>query len=144
MCDHCGCRDHPAIAELSEEHETILRLAWRVAEQADDDARRSLVELLGRHVAKEEEGLYPQLVGLRSLDPGTVAALEEEHDTIDGAVTGLRVDRRAFYELAAHIEQEEMELFPAAMFAFDDAQWASLREVHARVDQPAGQSRTSR
>ena len=27
MCDHCSCRQFPAIAELSEEHEAILGVA---------------------------------------------------------------------------------------------------------------------
>lgn len=32
MCDHCGRRAFGPIAELSAEHETILLLAWPIAE----------------------------------------------------------------------------------------------------------------
>lgn len=31
MCDHCGCRAYPPIAELTAEHEAILALAEPLA-----------------------------------------------------------------------------------------------------------------
>jgi hemerythrin-like domain-containing protein len=140
MCDHCGCRSFAEIAELTAEHERILVLAWRVAEQRDEGARAELLQLLAGHVAKEEHGLYPQLVATGDLDHDVVDALEAEHTTIDAQAAGDRWDRRAYYELAAHIEQEEMELFPSAMFGFDDTDWAELGAVFARIT--AGVART--
>ena len=134
MCDHCGCRSFEAIAELTADHETILELAWRVAEarpDADSPDRRALAELLAAHVAREEDGLYPLLAATGRLDDGVRAALEEEHRDLDGALAG-GFDRRRFYELAAHIEVEEMELFPAAMFSFDEAEWDAIEAVHRR------------
>ena len=53
-------------------------------------------------------------------------ALEAEPETLRAAIIGGTFDRRGFYELAAHIEEEELELFPAAMFGFDDDAWSDL------------------
>ena len=39
-------------------------------------------------------------------------------------------DRPAYFGLAAHIEQEELELFPLAMFGFDDDLWDGLDAIH--------------
>ena len=68
MCDHCGCRAFPPIAELTAEHEEILERGWSVAE-AERAGRTppagevyELVGLLDVHVRKEETGLYPELV----------------------------------------------------------------------------------
>jgi hypothetical protein len=133
MCDHCGCRSFAEIAELTAEHERILVLAWRSAEQRDEGARAELLQLLAGHVAKEEQGFYPQLVATGDLGHDVVDALEAEHSTIDAQAAGDGWDRRAYYELAAHIEQEEMELFPAAMFGFDDTDWADLGAVFAQI-----------
>jgi hypothetical protein len=132
MCDHCGCHEVAEIAELAAEHERILDLAWRATEGGDPAAGDELLPLLAGHVAKEEEGLYPLLVAAGGLGAADVAALEAEHVAIDAHATERRWDRRAFYALAAHIESEELELFPAALFAFDDRHWAELAAVYRR------------
>lgn len=132
MCDHCGCREYPAIADLTEDHEVILALAWHLAEAnhdgapADDDVRAELLAVLDLHVAKEETGLYPLLLEQGDLSFETSRTLEDEHRTLREALTGDAFDRRDYYALAAHIEEEELELFPAAMFAFDDDEWHEL------------------
>ena len=134
MCDHCGCRAFPAIAELTEEHEQILELAWEVAEATPHRAARTAVRaqlhsLLAAHVAIEEEVFYPLLVATGDLPLDACAVLEAEHRDLGAALDGGGFDRRSFYALAAHIENEEMELFPAAMFAFEDEDWAALQAV---------------
>jgi len=140
MCDHCGCRAYPPIAELTAEHEEILLLGWDVAEgpraggPPDTDARRSLLALLDAHVAKEEAGLYPALLATGGVAEDQVAALEEEHRELRHRLAGPVFDRRAFFALAAHIEDEEMELFPAAMFGFDEEEWDAVSSVHRAVD----------
>jgi hemerythrin-like domain-containing protein len=136
MCDHCGCRSFPPIAELTADHEEILRLAWALAEAArqgtihDPSVRRELVELLDLHVAKEETGLYPELLGTGDASVEQVARLEEEHRELGRRLAGAVFDRRDYYALAAHIEAEEMELFPAAMFGFDDEEWEATSDAH--------------
>lgn len=136
MCDHCGCRAFGPIAELSAEHETILSLAWQVAEATrlrlavDTDTTERLVALLDLHIAKEETGLYPLLREQGDLSPETSDGLEREHLTVRAALVGGTFDRPAYFALAAHIEQEELELFPMAMFGFDDDLWDDLDAIH--------------
>ena len=149
VCDHCGCRAFPAIAELTAEHETILSLAWPLAEAArrgdatDPAARDELLAILDAHIAKEETGLYPLLLAAGDLSAETSGTLEDEHRTLRAALTDGVFDRRDYYALAAHIEQEEMELFPAAMFAFDDDEWGELRAIHSDAMAIAGTTNLS-
>lgn len=137
MCDHCSCRQFGPIADLSAEHEDILRLAWTVAEDHDRTgaarlhALGELAALLDHHVYKEEYGLYPELLATGDLPAADCDELEEEHRTVHEALASGSFDRRDYYALAAHVEQEEMELFPAAMFAFDDDAWDRLDALHA-------------
>ena len=131
MCDHCGCRAYEPIADLTVEHESILALAWELAESGAPtscDVRDELVALLDVHVAKEETWLYPELVATGDLSPVSSSALEEEHRSLRSTVSSGSFGRRDFYALAAHIEEEELELFPAAMFAFDDEEWARFTQ----------------
>ena len=112
MCDHCGCRAFPAIAELTADHETILSLAWRLAEAArradttDPTVRDELLAILEAHVVKEETGLYPLLLEVGDLSVETSRTLEDEHRTLRAAMTDGVFDRREYYALAAQIEQE--------------------------------------
>ncbi|HEX7094255.1 MAG TPA: hemerythrin domain-containing protein [Acidimicrobiales bacterium] len=147
MCDHCGCRSFPPIAELSAEHEEILGQAWRIAEAsrtgtaiADLDVER-LVALLDVHVAKEETGLYPALLAGRGLLPEQCGDLEREHRELRSSLTGSSFDRRDYFALAAHIETEEMELFPLAMLGFDEDDWEGLEAAHLSAQRTAGTAR---
>lgn len=140
MCDHCGCRNFGPIAELTADHEHILELAWRVAEGewADEGARRMGRDELNRfidvHALKEETGLYPLLMGTGDLSRADCEVLEEEHREIHGLLERAAFDRRSYYALAAHIEEEEVELFSGAMFAFDDEEWEAMdRANHAAL-----------
>lgn len=143
MCDHCGCRAFPPVAELTAEHETILDLAWTLAEtslvagQVAPAVERELLALLDRHVVKEETGLYPALVATDAISVKDVSDLEAEHRDLRRSLTDGRFDRRDFYALAAHIEDEEMELFPAAMFGFADEEWGATSDAHRAADAAA-------
>ena len=140
MCDHYGCRSFPPIAELTEDHEEILRLAWGLAKAArlgtgpDPSTRRELLVLRDLHVAKKETGVYPALVATGGISVEQVADLEEEHGKLLHRLAAATFDRRDFYVLAAHIEDEEMELFPAAMLGFDQEQWDMTSDAHRAVD----------
>jgi len=144
MCDHCGCREFEPIQELTGEHEEILRLAWLLAEAADAgrdapaEELRLLRGLLDVHVLKEETGLYPELVGLDGLSDTDCAALEEEHRELFDALDRERFDRRDYFALAAHIEVEEMELFSAARFRFDDGDWNDMGAAHHAAEHALG------
>jgi hypothetical protein len=63
--------------------------------------------------------------------------LEAEHRDLRRLLTDRGFDRRDFYALAAHIEDEEMELFPAAMLGFDDEEWGATSDAHRAVDAAA-------
>jgi hemerythrin-like domain-containing protein len=138
VCDHCGCRSFGAVAELTAEHEAILARAWRLAEAGDLDLRARLTDelltVLDPHVEKEERGLYPLLLRDGDLEGDVAGDLEAEHRELRTSLLRGRFGRREYYALAAHVEQEEMELFPAAMFAFDDEAWDELDDVHRAVD----------
>lgn len=128
MCDHCSCRQFRPIADLSAEHEVILGHAWQVAERTDVNGEHasSLLVVLDEHVRKEELGLYPWLSQTGDLTDEVLTRLEAEHVEVRSEIVEGRFDRRSYFALAAHIEEEEMELFPAAMFAFDDDEWDVL------------------
>lgn len=141
MCDHCGCRSFAPIAELTAEHEDILATAWTLAEAkrtgdpAAAGAREALLAMLDVHAAKEEAGLYPELVRLGGLSAQDRDELEEEHRVLRGVVAGGDLDRRAYYVLANHIEVEEQELFPAARFGFEEPEWDAIAVVHAAQEE---------
>ncbi len=140
MCDHCGCRSFAPIAELTAEHEEILGVAWTLAEATRDqhaalaeDLRR-LLALLDVHANKEESGLYPELLELGGLSEAECSDLEEEHRATRASLVSGHFDRRRYYALAAHIEVEELELFPAARFSFDEPEWDSMAAAHDAVE----------
>ena len=136
MCDHCGCREYGPIAELTDDHERILALAWAVAESGRTGARYAqaaradLAALLEVHAEKEEIGLYPLLATTGDLGDEQRGALEGEHRDLHRVLAGTSFDRRDYFALAAHIEEEETELFPWAMFGFDDEEWEAMTRAH--------------
>ncbi|MFN8105130.1 MAG: hemerythrin domain-containing protein [Acidimicrobiia bacterium] len=140
MCDHCGCRAFAPIAELTEEHERILAMAWALAEAAGNgadppaDEAEALLALLQVHAAKEERGLYPELVELGELSGQDRGLLEHEHRALRGALEAGAFDRHHYYELANHIEVEETELFSAARFAFEEPEWDAMAAAHLDLD----------
>lgn len=135
MCDHCGCHEYQAIGDLAAEHETILELAWRVAEASPPDPAivDALLAVFDPHVEKEERGLYPALLAGGDLEPEAAGLLEAEHAEVRTALTSGTFDRRTYFALARHIEEEEMELFPSAMFGFEDDTWDALETLAAQV-----------
>lgn len=153
MCDHCGCRSYPPIAELTAEHVAILALAAPLAEATrhhrtiDTAARDELTALLERHVAKEEAGLYPLLISEAGKPADAFAELEDEHRELFEALAAGRFDHLALYALQRHIEEEEEVLFSGALFHFDGDTWDDLEAVHRETERhvaPAALVRTPR
>jgi hemerythrin-like domain-containing protein len=154
MCDYCGCRDRPAIAELSAEHDELLELVYglrRLAE-ADEHARaRALVEqrvlpLLRDHVDKEERGLFTQLRAAWEAD-ARLDALADEHRGLDERMARLTESpswREELHEaarmLADHIVAEEVDLFPYALYELGSGQWEAIDAVHAERDVDRGRA----
>jgi hypothetical protein len=95
MCDHCGCREYPAIAEMSAEHEEILAVAWQLTELVRsgggagveaDQRRARLLRMLDIHARAEETALYPLLVARGDLTPEHSDVLEAEHAELAAAI----------------------------------------------------------
>ena len=143
MCNHCSCREHPPIAELSREHDLILALAAPLAEATrrnrppDADSVQQLLDLLASHAAKEEAGLYPLLIGEMGAGADAFDHLEDEHREVLAAIEAGTFDHLALYALQRHIEEEEEVLFSGAVFHFDGATWDDLAAAHREVAAPA-------
>lgn len=139
MCDYCGCRDLPPIGELMDEHDSIMELAWKVVEHTTPDdaswrqAREELRVFLLQHATKEEIALYPLLTTSGDLSDDDREMLEEEHRSLLAMVDGGNFDRAGLNELAAHIQEEELGLFPGAMFAFTDSDWEEMETARHEV-----------
>jgi hemerythrin-like domain-containing protein len=147
MCEHCGCRGIEPIAELMDEHLDLLELAGRIRrELAADDrpaAAASVAELgrrLDRHVHREELGVFAALKSQGDFaDP--VADLEREHLDFEAELAALdphhpgpefeRAVRRMLGELSAHIDKENLGVFPVAVVTLDSAGWETVARAHA-------------
>lgn len=140
MCDHCGCRNVGPTAELTAEHDEILKLAWELAEShrlgqpSDQTTLQRLKRLREKHSTKEERGLFPLVVETGDCTPEQIEHLEVEHRQQKARLDAGTFTRDDYYALAAHVEEEEFELFPMAMFGFDNLMWDEMAEVHRSVD----------
>lgn len=155
MCDYCDCRALAPIRELSDEHDRISALMGQVrkclAAGTDADGAAPLVALqdaLGRHLAKEEAGLFAQL-SVTAESASYLEGLAADHARARAGL--LAVDAgsagwapgvlAAFDELAAHISVEEYDLFPASRMIIDDAGWAEITATHQRINNPPASPR---
>lgn len=155
MCDYCGCRFIPPIADLSAEHDRLMDLAYELRRLAETGSRDRIVEildgefasLLRHHTDKEEQGIFTQLRSTGEAD-ARLDALIGEHRDIEAQLARVRrggdgwqqaVGRLAS-DLSGHIIDEEVDLFPYAMYELDDTQWDTVVEVH----EAAGATRSGR
>jgi hypothetical protein len=151
MCDSCGCRDQPIIAELGAEHERVLALADRAVralrggrtEEARADAT-AIVAVLGDHTRKEEAGLFAELAA--SGCAPDVEILLGDHHLIEalGTVTtrpGLDGLDVALARLEEHIFREEQDVFPAAVTILDGGAWARADAAHRAIASQADAAR---
>jgi|SRR5690606_2843801 len=135
MCNYCGCRSFPLVAQLTKEHEQIanaagrLRRAIKYQESDPATALEDLLGLLKPHTSNEETGLFTELRAEGSL-ADAVDKLCAEHDDIHGVLDA--VDRAApdwpavlaaLDRLHRHIDNEEHGLFPASVIALPIDAW---------------------
>jgi hypothetical protein len=139
MCDHCGCREFPAIAALANQHRHIQQTAARLRQaitRGDHRAARpllgALTDQLAPHVATEERGLFAEL---RTDDTirATIEQLCAEHTQLDATLRpppGGEPDwtpvLAALDQLAAHIDKEEYGVFPAAVILLPIPAWERI------------------
>lgn len=148
MCDYCGCRNEAAIAELSDEHDRIQDLAYDLERLADTGDHRAvcafldehLMPLLQHHTEKEEQGLFAQLRTSWEADD-RLDTLVQEHRDIEVRLRQVRTGGPEWphavtllvAELSQHILDEEVDLFPYALYELRPSQWEALTELHARL-----------
>lgn len=144
MCEHCGCREVESIRELRDEHDALSGQAFHVRHalaSGDRGAARvlldELVSHLVQHVTREELGMF---AALRSQGEfaAEVAALEGEHRAMDAVVAGLDPEGPDFVarvtalldDLDAHIEREDLGIFPVAVVTLGATGWATVEAAH--------------
>jgi iron-sulfur cluster repair protein YtfE (RIC family) len=136
---------HPALQELSRDHQHALAVALRL-KRADatsaDEARRSFLDYWERegrvHFREEEEVLLPTLARFSELDQPIVARVLLDHVRIrrladdvggDGALDPLHA---LGTELEQHVRREERELFPLIEQSLPEPELVALSERLAR------------
>jgi hemerythrin-like domain-containing protein len=146
MCEHCGCRGVDSVGELMEEHVALLQLGHRVRAALAEDDRAALaghlellVAHLGRHVRREEAGIFTALREQGEFAE-EVDSLEAEHDDLDAAIAGLDLDHpdlparaaRLLDDLAEHIEREDLGIFPVSVVTLGAGGWETVERAHQR------------
>ncbi len=147
MCEHCGCRGVQPIAELMDEHLALLDLAGEVRRLllagdrgAAADRLAVLTGHLGRHVRREEAGVFAALVAQGDFTD-EVAALEADHRTFDAAVACLDPGAddfadhvsRLLRELDDHVERENLGIFPVSVVTLGATGWHTVDRAHEQT-----------
>lgn len=142
MCDYCGCRESGPTAELAAEHVRLGELSEQMRSLMSEGADFSGVfeqfsRLLDLHAAKEEVGLFPQVMTLGKMDDD-IAQLISEHEILHSQLQdgpgGTQV-KEALKLLAQHIDDEEFSLFPHVFHQLDPEQWDEIELAHRAVEQ---------
>jgi hemerythrin-like domain-containing protein len=138
MCDHCGCQEIAAIADLTAEHDVIVTLCGQArralnAGRLDTVADRAgdIAAVLAPHTLVEEGALFPEMAKAYG---DHVRVLVQEHRFIEEALAATVAQastdstwpvelERALTMLREHILKEQDGLFPAALATLDPAQW---------------------
>jgi hemerythrin-like domain-containing protein len=148
VCEYCGCRQVPPIAELMAEHDDLVSegdlvlraLAAGDREQALSHLERLVAHLAG-HVAKEERGLFTALRDQQEY-VDEVEALEQEHVSFDVAVAALEPGEPGFddrvkallTDLDHHVDRENVGIFPVSVVTLGARGWE--RVDRARQEHP--------
>ena len=145
MCDYCGCRGVPAIADLMAEHAALVDQADLLRETLRSrdfaSAMSGLTELVARltgHVRREEDGIF---TALRSTGEyvDEVDALEDEHRDLEATIAELDIGSphfaatvtRLLDDLDVHVQREELGVFPASVVTLGAKGWTIVDEAHA-------------
>lgn len=122
MCEYCGCRDNPEIAQLGAEHDAIVELADQVLGEVKDGSETvegaigRLRRLLDPHVRGEETGIFREAESM-GLGSQYVDELENDHRRFDAVLSdtgsiGVDALESILDEIYRHIAVEEYDLFP--------------------------------
>jgi hemerythrin-like domain-containing protein len=145
MCEYCGCRGVPPIAELMDEHSALVDQAHEVrralssGDPADAMSRLThLVAHLNRHVQREEDGIFRAMRGAGEF-VDEVDELEAEHRDFAATIAGLDSDAAEFGQtvtrllddLDQHVEREDLGIFPVSVVTLGATGWAMVDEAHS-------------
>jgi len=147
VCEYCGCRGIEPISDLMDEHLELLDHADEVRRLLDhgdlDGAWRRmavLADLLTRHVRREEAGVFAALKAQGDF-ADAVVALETEHVDLDEAISELDLQSptlrddldRLFDDLSAHIDREDLGIFPVAVVTLGAPGWEMVTRAHEQL-----------
>jgi hemerythrin-like domain-containing protein len=150
VCEYCGCRQVEPIADLMDEHLRLLeivgdlRRALAAGDRAEAATRRAeLVDLLARHTAREEAGVFTAL-RLQGEYVDEIDVLEGEHSSLDAAVAAIDLDAadavteldRFVADLTDHIDKENLGIFPVAVVTLGATGWEVVERAHERSNTP--------
>ncbi len=146
MCEYCGCRGVPPIAELMDEHTALVEQADHVRRDlgagepsAAMDRLSHLVAHLDRHVKREEDGIFSAMRTAGEF-VDEIDALEGEHHDFAVAIAGLDQEApdfaarvtRLLDDLAVHVEREDLGIFPVSVVTLGASGWEIVAQAHTR------------
>lgn len=120
-----------------------IRRAFLAGDRHEVPARlQDLVSHLVRHVSREEDGIFTAL-RTQGEYVDEVDDLEDEHRWLDAAITDLDAGSPAlepalsklFDALEAHIQREDLGIFPVSVVTLGAQGWDLVQRVHD--DQPS-------
>lgn len=144
MCEYCGCRGVPPIAELMDEHTALVDQATYVRKDLGAGnhagARARLTDLtarLDRHVAREEAGIFRAMRATGEFID-EIDELEGEHHDFATAVAALDPDSPGYAtqvtslldDLETHVEREDLGIFPVSVVTLGASGWAIVDRAH--------------
>lgn len=144
MCDYCGCRETPLVNELMTEHGHLqdevdhIRRALRAGDTHGVATRLGeLVAHLTRHVSREEKGIFAAL-RTQGDYADEIDDLEGEHRWLDDAAAGLDLESPTldatlgalFDALEAHIQREDLGIFPVSVVTLGAEGWDLVQQAH--------------
>lgn len=144
MCEYCGCRGVPPIAELMDEHSALVNQAHYVRQDlgagntaAAMSRLTGLVAHLDRHVQREEDGIFRAMRATGEfLDE--IDDLEGEHRDFAVAIAALDAAAPDFVaqvthlldDLDVHVEREDLGIFPVSVVTLGANGWAIIDRAH--------------
>ena len=144
MCEYCGCRGVPSIAELMDEHSALVDEAHHIRQSlSSGNPAEALARLTGLvahlkvHVRREEDGIFRALRDVGEF-VDEIDALEQEHRGLEAAIAGLDVERpdfaekvtRLLHDLDVHVEREDLGIFPVSAITLGAAGWGIVDQAH--------------
>ena len=144
VCEYCGCRGVPPIAELMDEHTTLVDHAHHVRQDlASENPSAAMSRLSGhvahldRHVQREEDGIFRAMRATGEfLDE--INALEGEHRGFAIAVAALDPESSGFDAQVIRSSTSWMSMssartlgiFPVSVVTLGATGWTIVDEAH--------------